>query len=185
MRRTIPFCRETARAATAAPTVDPLPNDGASLRGNVIRADTDAAADVTRVSFPGGEARTEPSSSSIQNMPGRNKMMKRLMFLAVVAAMLSFNSGCYLLDRVFNCHHGCGAGHGGSAACDSCESCGGGCATGNCGSGCASCGLGQHGGRGDYASGPDDSMGGMVSYPYYTTRGPRDFLAKSPRSIGP
>jgi hypothetical protein len=117
-------------------------------------------------------------------------MMKRLMFLAVVAAMLSFNSGCYLLDHIFSCHHGCGTWHGGSTDCDSCggcdtcghDNCDGGCATGGCGScggsGCASCG-------GGYANGPDDSMGGIVSYPYYTTRGPRDYLAKSPRSIGP
>ncbi len=26
---------------------------------------------------------------------------------------------------------------------------------------------------------------GAVTYPYYTTRGPRDFLAKHPESIGP
>ncbi len=26
---------------------------------------------------------------------------------------------------------------------------------------------------------------GTVAYPYYTTRGPRDFLAKNPPSIGP
>lgn len=26
---------------------------------------------------------------------------------------------------------------------------------------------------------------GIVVYPYYTTRGPRDFLAKNPRGIGP
>jgi hypothetical protein len=26
---------------------------------------------------------------------------------------------------------------------------------------------------------------GAVTYPYYTTRGPRDFLAKNPNSIGP
>ncbi len=26
---------------------------------------------------------------------------------------------------------------------------------------------------------------GVVTYPYYTTRGPRDFLARNPRSIGP
>jgi len=24
-----------------------------------------------------------------------------------------------------------------------------------------------------------------VTYPYYTTRGPRDFLARNPQSIGP
>ncbi len=27
--------------------------------------------------------------------------------------------------------------------------------------------------------------GGVVSYPYYTTRGPRDFLETHPQSIGP
>jgi hypothetical protein len=32
------------------------------------------------------------------------------------------------------------------------------------------------------ASGP---AAGAVAYPYYTTRGPRDFLAKNPPSIGP
>jgi hypothetical protein len=26
---------------------------------------------------------------------------------------------------------------------------------------------------------------GAVTYPYYTTRGPRDFLAANPRGIGP
>ena len=26
---------------------------------------------------------------------------------------------------------------------------------------------------------------GAVTYPYYTTRGPRDFLARSPRPLGP
>jgi hypothetical protein len=26
---------------------------------------------------------------------------------------------------------------------------------------------------------------GAITYPYYTTRGPRDFLAENPRSIGP
>ncbi len=26
---------------------------------------------------------------------------------------------------------------------------------------------------------------GAVTYPYYTTRGPRDFLASNPRGIGP
>ena len=109
--------------------------------------------------------------------------MKRLMLLAVVAAMLSLNSGCYLLDHIFACHNGCGPAHG----CDSCgDCCGGGCATGcgvGCG-GCGSCGLGGHGLAGN-TSGPDDSIGGVVTYPYYTTRGPRDYLAKSPRSIGP
>ncbi|MCA9100978.1 MAG: hypothetical protein R3C10_03005 [Pirellulales bacterium] len=122
-------------------------------------------------------------------------MMKRLMFLAVAAAMLSLNSGCYLLDHVFACCHGCGPYHSGCNDCDSCGSCGGGCGggcvDGGCvDGGCASCGMGGlHAGRGGpggpYVTGPDDSMGGVVTYPYYTVRGPRDYLAKAPRSIGP
>jgi hypothetical protein len=35
------------------------------------------------------------------------------------------------------------------------------------------------------ASGPAGPPTGAVAYPYYTTRGPRDFLAKCPPSIGP
>lgn len=34
----------------------------------------------------------------------------------------------------------------------------------------------------EFAAGPPT---GAVTYPYYTNRGPRDFLAKNPRSIGP
>ena len=32
---------------------------------------------------------------------------------------------------------------------------------------------------------PAGPPSGAVAYPYYTTRGPRDFLAKNPPSIGP
>ncbi len=38
------------------------------------------------------------------------------------------------------------------------------------------------------AAGPAAYAGpptGAVAYPYYTTRGPRDFLADNPPSIGP
>ena len=38
------------------------------------------------------------------------------------------------------------------------------------------------GGQYEFAAGPPT---GGVSYPYYTNRGPRDFLARNPRSIGP
>jgi hypothetical protein len=38
----------------------------------------------------------------------------------------------------------------------------------------------------DYgATTPAGPPTGAVAYPYYTTRGPRDFLAKKPPSIGP
>lgn len=38
------------------------------------------------------------------------------------------------------------------------------------------------GGEYEFAAGPPS---GGVTYPYYTNRGPRDFLARNPRSIGP
>ncbi|MGD9645943.1 MAG: hypothetical protein AB7U73_09530 [Pirellulales bacterium] len=57
-----------------------------------------------------------------------------------------------------------------------CHSCAGGCGMGCCGR--------RGGGRQPFVgdSGPPT---GAVGYPYYTTRGPRDFLARSPRPIGP
>ena len=59
-----------------------------------------------------------------------------------------------------------------------------GCACNNC---CNSCNSGVH----KAAAGPQQQpaqqagSGGVVSYPYYTTRGPRDFLETHPQSIGP
>ncbi len=53
-------------------------------------------------------------------------------------------------------------------------------------------GPGGPGGPGDLAIGPDGqpmvapgASAGAVGYPYYTTRGPRDFLLNNPPSIGP
>jgi len=40
----------------------------------------------------------------------------------------------------------------------------------------------NRGAGGPYAAGPASAA---ITYPYYTTRGPRDFLAKNPRGIGP
>ena len=69
---------------------------------------------------------------------------------------------------------------------------GGGCSGGSCGQpaegGCANCSS-----RGGYRgrkharredAGPAGPPVGAVSYPYYTTRGPRDFLMNNPPSIG-
>jgi hypothetical protein len=61
-----------------------------------------------------------------------------------------------------------------------------GCACNNC---CNSCNSGMH----RAAASPQQSAqpaqqagsGGVVSYPYYTDRGPRDFLETHPQSIGP
>jgi hypothetical protein len=48
------------------------------------------------------------------------------------------------------------------------------------------CGHGRNGGNEGYGNaGPAGPASGAVTYPYYTTRGPRDFLAKNPASIGP
>lgn len=84
------------------------------------------------------------------------------------------------------------------------------CANGNCGGGptggygggghtCGKRGLleslsgGLHGGGGCAACGeaqampmqPPPQSPGAVAYPYYTNRGPRDFLQANPPSIGP
>ncbi len=103
----------------------------------------------------------------------------------------------------------------GDSSCDSCcgggcsdGCCGdGGCSSGRCGrggGGCSACGgsgcglcqrmVGRvasgfcpHSGGypeayNDYTPSPPS---GQVAYPYYTTRGPRDFLSSNPPSIGP
>ncbi len=71
----------------------------------------------------------------------------------------------------------------------------GGCMAGSCMAApetCAPCGgpacPGGHPGRCLGAHGPCMMGGaplGAMQYPYYTTRGPRDFLAKDPQPIGP
>jgi len=53
---------------------------------------------------------------------------------------------------------------------------------------CPLCALGarRHAGEEeDAAAAAAGPAAGAVTYPYYTTRGPRDFLAKNPPSIGP
>jgi hypothetical protein len=74
------------------------------------------------------------------------------------------------------------------AACGACAS--GGCESGACGGGaCAggNCGLG--GGMAAMhqrpPEGPAGPPVGTYAYPYYTLRGPRDFLQNNPPSIGP
>lgn len=60
---------------------------------------------------------------------------------------------------------------------ENCQSCSEdvGCGEG----GCQSCEI-------PYQAGPTPGPPtGAVAYPYYTTRGPRDFLATNPSSIGP
>jgi len=132
--------------------------------------------------------------------------MKRATFGLLALLMVASSSGCCCIDRLFcwGCRGPCAYGHEGPFA-DGCG-CGGG--------GCSDCGgyAGNQGGPGgnmgatptarrppaqghphayqrrnsdgeyEFAAGPPT---GATTYPYYTTRGPRDFLARNPRSIGP
>ncbi len=105
------------------------------------------------------------------------------------------------------CNNGCGCG-GGACANGACGN--GACANGACGNGgcengaCGNGACGDPNGYGDggngYANngghgqlprgvggtyvGPQGPPTGAVAYPYYTTRGPRDFLVNNPPSIG-
>lgn len=134
--------------------------------------------------------------------------MKRFLIALVGVVALTSGSGCCALDRLW-CHHwgmcpwgGCKSG--------GCDSCGGGCGAGGCESGdCGpgGCGVGHHDGhllghhhhkyrrpgQGHFATneaavaaaGAGGPPTGAVAYPYYTNRGPRDFLVDNPPSIGP
>jgi hypothetical protein len=126
--------------------------------------------------------------------------MKRVLILLAGAIMLVSSTGCCCLSKLW-CHHwgmcpwgGCQEEACGEACGDSCgESCGAG--------GCDNCnshhghglighhprhapGQGHFGTNATYA-GPSGPPTGAVAYPYYTNRGPRDFLADNPPSIGP
>jgi hypothetical protein len=119
--------------------------------------------------------------------------------------LAAFNDSC-----TGGCEEGCGCavdgnctcGEGGCACGEGCN-CGAGgrlvngIASGFCGPGCGmngACG-GMNGPCGSfcpngqtYPEYPSFNQGpptGQVAYPYYTTRGPRDFLARNPPSIGP
>lgn len=132
--------------------------------------------------------------------------MKRFVLAALLLAAIGSQTGCCLLDRIFCCGYGCGpcggcGGGGCGGGCydegyscgDSCCGDGGGYYEGGGGygggGGCSSCGYAAHGPQQmangpeyGYAQGPPSAG---VTYPYYTNRGPRDFLAARPRNIGP
>jgi hypothetical protein len=86
----------------------------------------------------------------------------------------------------------CGDGSCGLSQCygDPCDPCDGPCqrlvngiANGGCGPGSGFCPNGQ--GYPEYPAFNQGPPVGQVAYPYYTTRGPRDFLRNNPPSIGP
>ena len=122
--------------------------------------------------------------------------MKRVfMMLAVVAAVAAVTGCCgshrqcctkliggSCVNAPENCG-GCGAGCGAGCGCNTMGGYGayGGPSQGYGGHGGGFGGGGRHGDPG-FTPGPS---GGAIAYPYYTTHGPRDFLAASPRSLGP
>ena len=91
--------------------------------------------------------------------------MRRILFLMLAVVLLAGLSGL----------SGC--------CCNRPAACEGNCLIdGSCGT-CADCPETCQAAAPDGAFG--QGTGGVVAYPYYTTRGPRDFLAKNPRNIGP
>ena len=110
--------------------------------------------------------------------------MKRAIFMLAAVGLLAGLAGCTCPGngRWFsglingscqnapeNCAS-CGATDG-QAACDADDD-----------GGCTGC---RRGCRAHYAPPAPGPATGAITYPYYTTRGPRDFLARNPQSIGP
>jgi hypothetical protein len=115
--------------------------------------------------------------------------MKRIIYAVLAVTVLTSLTGCLSARgrRPTACVQGsCAQAPENCASCDSsscqdpnqqdpCRECGG--------RGCRLCRGGRGlGGDGGFDAGPPS---GAVAYPYYTTRGPRDFLARNPQSIGP
>ena len=77
------------------------------------------------------------------------------------------------------------------------DSCGYGYCSGRCGGRCEAASAGRHGALAAFAQQTQNACAnghcglpvgpsqGAVTYPYYTTRGPRDYLDPNPPSIGP
>ena len=130
--------------------------------------------------------------------------MRNALFALLAALTLSAGSGCGMF-------HGWGHHKGCDQCCDqgcgycgpNCGACGpGGCKNGACAAGEGGCGCGDVAHNrcpcspvpdcytdrqmvADQLGGPPGPPTGQVTYPYYTTRGPRDFFAAHPPSIGP
>jgi hypothetical protein len=121
--------------------------------------------------------------------------MKRAMFSAFALVVVAALCGCRA------CQHrqqSCACSGDGCAQTASCSPCGQSCDNGGDPNACND--PGQKCRRPLFCRGRDEGDGepvaeqpvaapgppvGAVTYPYYTVRGPRDFLAKNPPSIGP
>jgi hypothetical protein len=105
--------------------------------------------------------------------------MKRTMFSFLTLIVLAGLAGC-----AHHARHSCGKCATPTEACSSSEA-----DSEECNAPRRRCRLCQ--GRGckecceQQVAAPAGPAIGAITYPYYTTRGPRDFLAKNPRSIGP
>jgi len=102
--------------------------------------------------------------------------MRSVFFFTLAAVIVVGLSGC-ASDRAWPRHGNpfidgsCGHCDDCPEACQSCD-CEAGCCEPDCQPRC----------RPVVDPGPPSAA---ITYPYYTTRGPRDFLARNPRSIGP
>lgn len=132
----------------------------------------------------------DPSPATVNDptsVERNHKKMKRAIFLLLGVAVVAGLTGC-IQDQM--CRRPCGQGTtcmmpgSCAAAPETCQACG----PGACGAYAGCPGGGPYGAYGDpEASGmfnPGPATG-AVTYPYYTVRGPRDFLAGDIRPIGP
>ena len=127
--------------------------------------------------------------------------MKRALLMILVATVSAGLSGCRGVpgqgfSGLFggSCAHAPGGCAPSVSGCDTCgEADCGGCGEAygdscgevvDCGDACHNCGRRGCFGRCRPAIRPGPPTG-AVTYPYYTLRAPRDFLARSPRTIGP
>lgn len=111
--------------------------------------------------------------------------MRKFALVLAAAVMMAGAAGCAVHRPKSHCGvDGCGSGCNGACngACD-----------GDCDDGHVNCKPALfHGSQCRYGecgpNDPGDPAGpptGAVTYPYYTTRGPRDFLANNPPGVGP
>ncbi|ADB16286.1 hypothetical protein Psta_1611 [Pirellula staleyi DSM 6068] len=104
--------------------------------------------------------------------------MRACILVAVALLLAATSSGCNGINL---------ARRGGCSGCQQCGPARGGHMMGH--GGANGGGLLGHGMAGHHQSrayeGPQGPATGQVAYPYYTTRGPRDFLINNPPSIGP
>ena len=134
--------------------------------------------------FPAAEPKL--AARCHQRVHKESSQMKRAIFSCLTVVILAGLAGCITQHgrRPTACMSGSCAQA--PETCQSCEpgaSCDDPCDECECrGHGCHLC---RRAGRGEVAEAPAGPAVGGVTYPYYTNRGPRDFLAKNPPSIGP